>query len=150
MLIGHRFNSSVSRRPRLRFGSRFCRIIGLLGPFEDRRRDSDEQRTAADEAGVDILPEYRQRVFAISVVATGASIVHGAGCIPLYSSAWSDTPSQGLAANLGLIMYGTYLHISKRRTGVGASAVWMPSYAVMPPSMTSSEPVTYLDSSDAR
>ncbi|MFP6650754.1 MAG: hypothetical protein VCA17_00810 [Dehalococcoidia bacterium] len=75
---------------------------------------SVRKSAVADEAGVETLPEYRQRGFAISVVGTWASIVHGAGRIRLYSTAWSNTASQGLAAKLGLIMYGTDLHISKR------------------------------------
>ena len=56
---------------------------------------SVRKSAVADEAGVETLPEYRQRGIAISVVGTWASIVHGVGRIRLYSKAWSIARPRG-------------------------------------------------------
>ena len=72
----------------------------------------------ADEAGVETLPEYRQRSLGASVVATWASLVREAGRMPLYTTSWSNTASQGLAAKLRLTLFGSDLHISERKASL--------------------------------
>ena len=65
----------------------------------------------ADEAGVDTHPDFRGHGFAGQVVAAWATAVHDLGRVPFYSTSWQNTASQAVARKLGLVHFGTDLHI---------------------------------------
>ena len=71
----------------------------------------------AAEAGVETLPVYRRRGLGAQVVAKWASLMRESGRMPLYSTSWENTASRGLAEKLGLVQYGTDLHLSERQAG---------------------------------
>jgi RimJ/RimL family protein N-acetyltransferase len=60
----------------------------------------------AAEAGVETLAPYQRRGYAAAVVAAWAGAVRALGCLPLYSTSWDNLASQGVAASLGLVLYG--------------------------------------------
>jgi predicted GNAT family acetyltransferase len=66
----------------------------------------------AHEAGVETVLEFRRRGFAAEVVASWAGAVRAAGVTPLYSTSWTNTPSQAVARKLGLICFGSDLHLT--------------------------------------
>ena len=66
----------------------------------------------AHEAGVDTHVDFRGRGFAPHAVAAWARAVREANRLPLYSTSWKNTASQAVAAKLGLVRYGTTLHIT--------------------------------------
>ena len=66
----------------------------------------------AREAGVETAPGFRGRGHAARVVAAWAVAVRRLGAIPLYSTSWGNTASQGVARKLGLRMFGADLHIT--------------------------------------
>ncbi|HEX6625145.1 MAG TPA: GNAT family N-acetyltransferase [Pyrinomonadaceae bacterium] len=68
--------------------------------------------TAAHEAGVETLPDFRGRGYAKDVVAGWARLVHALGAVPLYSTSWENTASQAVAKKLGLTAYGADWHIT--------------------------------------
>jgi hypothetical protein len=71
------------------------------------------RRTAdAHEAGVDTAPSARGRGYAPLVVAAWAALVHGGGCMPLYSTAWGNQASRVVARKLGLVQFGNDLHLT--------------------------------------
>lgn len=65
----------------------------------------------AHEAGVETLPAFRREGYATDVVAAWAATVRDAGCIPLYSTSWDNTASQGAAAKSSLVQYGADFYI---------------------------------------
>jgi len=67
---------------------------------------------AAHEAGVETAPEFRGRGYARQTVTAWASAVRRAGRIPLYSTSWRNLASQSLAQKLGLVQFGSDLHVS--------------------------------------
>ena len=64
------------------------------------------------EAGVDTHPEFRGRGFAPRVVSAWARAVRAIDRIPLYSTSWNNTASRAVAAKLGLMRFGTDIHIT--------------------------------------
>jgi hypothetical protein len=66
----------------------------------------------AHAAGVETLPEYRRQGFARDAVAGWARAVGGLEAMPLYSTSWSNRASRGLAASLGLSMFGSEFHVT--------------------------------------
>jgi RimJ/RimL family protein N-acetyltransferase len=68
--------------------------------------------TAAHEAGVETHEAFRGRGYAARIVSAWARAVRDLGPIPLYSTSWQNTASQAVAAKLGLVRYGTDLHIT--------------------------------------
>ena len=64
----------------------------------------------AAEAGVETLPGFRGRGLASRATAAWARAVRAEGLLPLYSTEWGNRASRGVAARLGLILYGVDLH----------------------------------------
>jgi hypothetical protein len=67
---------------------------------------------AADEAGVETAAAFRGYGYAGAAVAAWAGAVRALGRIPLYSTSWDNAGSQAVARKLGLLRYGTDLHIT--------------------------------------
>ncbi len=66
----------------------------------------------AVEAGLETLPAYRGRGYAIAAVQGWAAAVCAEGRIPLYSTSWANEASQGVARKLGLTIYASDFHIT--------------------------------------
>jgi hypothetical protein len=60
----------------------------------------------AAEAGVETVEAFRGQGYASAAVARWASTVRRQGLIPLYSTWWENTASQGVARKLGMVRYG--------------------------------------------
>jgi hypothetical protein len=67
---------------------------------------------AAHEAGVDTHPRFRGRGLAGRVTAAWAARVRDSGAVPLYSTSWENEASRSVATRLGLIHYGSTVHIT--------------------------------------
>jgi RimJ/RimL family protein N-acetyltransferase len=78
--------------------------VSVCGSVRDHPR--------AHEAGVDTAPEFRGHGYAVHAVAAWAEAVRQLGRIPLYSTSWQNVASQAVARKLGLVRYGTDLHIT--------------------------------------
>ena len=68
--------------------------------------------TAAHEAGVGTLPDFRGRGYAADVTAGWARLVRDAGAAPLYSTSWKNTASQSVAKRLRLVQYAADFHVT--------------------------------------
>ena len=60
----------------------------------------------AGEAGVETAAAYRGRGLATAVTARWADEVRAQRRVPLYSTAWTNLASRGVARRLGLVMIG--------------------------------------------
>lgn len=69
--------------------------------FSARRTD------AAAEAGLETAVPFRRRGYGVRVTAAWAHAVRAGGRTPLYSTAWSNHASRGVARRLGLILYAS-------------------------------------------
>jgi RimJ/RimL family protein N-acetyltransferase len=66
----------------------------------------------AHEAGVDTNRDFRRRGYAARAVTAWAKAVRELNRVPLYSTSWQNEASRALAAKLGLIQFGSDLHIT--------------------------------------
>ncbi len=66
---------------------------------------------AACEVGVDTAPAWRGHGFAGQVASAWAREMRGRGVVPLYSTGWDNAASRAVARKLGLIPYGSDLHL---------------------------------------
>jgi len=66
----------------------------------------------AHEAGVDTSRNFRRRGHGARAVSAWARAVRDMDRIPLYSTSWADEASRALAKKLGLIQFGSDLHIT--------------------------------------
>lgn len=66
----------------------------------------------AAEAGVETLPEFRGRGLATAAVACWARAVQHAGKLALYSTAWENEASQGVARRLSARIYAENWHVT--------------------------------------
>ena len=60
----------------------------------------------AAEAGVETMEAFRGQGYASAAVAGWAFVVRQRGLIPLYSTAWENVASQGVARKLRMVLYG--------------------------------------------
>ncbi len=85
-----------------------------VGALEDGRVVSvccvARRSARAAEAGVETLPGFRGRGLAARATAAWGRAVADLGLLPLYSTEWRNRSSRGVAARLGLILYGVDLH----------------------------------------
>lgn len=66
---------------------------------------------AASEVGVQTAPAWRGHGFAAQVVAGWAREMQRRAVVPLYSTGWDNAASRAVARKLGLICYGSDLHL---------------------------------------
>ncbi len=72
---------------------------------------SSRRTATACEAGLEVLPNYRRRGYALRVTAAWALAVRADGRLPLYSTEWENVASRGVARGLGLTLYGDDLDL---------------------------------------
>ena len=63
------------------------------------------------EAGLETMPDFRGRGYALEVVAAWADAIYEMKRIPIYSTSWNNTSSQSVAKKLGCELYGVDLSI---------------------------------------
>jgi hypothetical protein len=66
----------------------------------------------ACEAGVDTAPVARGSGYAARVVSAWARAIRASGKTPLYSTSWRNEASRSVARKLGLLQFGSDLHIT--------------------------------------
>lgn len=66
----------------------------------------------AHEAGVETVPSYRGRGYAAKVATAWARAVRDMARVPLYSTSWRNAASRAVARKLGLIHFGSDMHIT--------------------------------------
>lgn len=75
----------------------------------------------AHEAGIETLPQYRGRGYALSVLAAWAEAVRETGGLPLYSTFRSNIASQEVARKAGLEKFAEGFHIAPDIAGVSSA-----------------------------
>jgi predicted GNAT family acetyltransferase len=73
---------------------------------------SVRETAEAFEAGVETVAAHRRRGYAPRAVTAWAREVRAMGRVPLYSTSWQNEASRAVARTLGLIHFGTDLHIA--------------------------------------
>jgi predicted GNAT family acetyltransferase len=73
---------------------------------------SVRETAEAFEAGVETVAAHRRRGYAPRAVTAWAREVRAMGRVPLYSTSWQNEASRAVARALGLIHFGTDLHIA--------------------------------------
>jgi RimJ/RimL family protein N-acetyltransferase len=68
--------------------------------------------SAAHEAGVETLREFRGRGLASDACVGWAYLVQKLGCRPLYSTSYDNIASQNVARKMGLRRYGATFHVT--------------------------------------
>lgn len=68
--------------------------------------------TRAHEAGVETAPACRGRGLAGRAAAAWARAVRAENREPLYSTSWTNTASRAVARKLGLVLFGSDLHLT--------------------------------------
>ncbi|MFN2201122.1 MAG: GNAT family N-acetyltransferase [Caldilineaceae bacterium] len=68
--------------------------------------------TAAHEAGIETLPKFRGKGYAVAAALGWSAAVAKIGCLPLYSTSWENSASQRVAAKAASVQYGVTLHIT--------------------------------------
>jgi hypothetical protein len=66
----------------------------------------------AHEAGVETAPPHRGRGYALAAARGWARAVRALNIIPLYSTSWTNEASRSVARKLGLIQFGSDLHVT--------------------------------------
>ncbi|WP_409295554.1 GNAT family N-acetyltransferase [Peribacillus sp. SCS-26] len=66
----------------------------------------------AAEAGVETLPGYQGKGYAVNCAGAWGMEIRKEKRIPLYSTSWDNLPSQKIAAKLRLHQYGVDLHVT--------------------------------------
>jgi hypothetical protein len=66
----------------------------------------------AHEAGVETAEPFRRHGYAAAAVSVWANAVRAVGRIPLYSTSTENVASRALADSLGLVRFGSDLHIT--------------------------------------
>ena len=73
---------------------------------------SGRRTPQAHEAAVETAAAFRGRGYGAQVVTKWAQAVAESGQIPLYSTSWENVASRALAEKLGLIHYGSDMHLA--------------------------------------
>jgi hypothetical protein len=73
---------------------------------------SVRQTADAYEAGVETSAEHRGHGYAAQVATAWAAAVRDLGRVPLYSTSWTNTASRSVARRLGLLHFGSDLHLT--------------------------------------
>ncbi|HET9514194.1 MAG TPA: GNAT family N-acetyltransferase [Gemmatimonadales bacterium] len=66
----------------------------------------------AHEAGVETHPGFRRQGHAAQAVTAWIRIVRELDCHPLYSTSWDNRASRAVAQKLGLVQFGSDLHLT--------------------------------------
>lgn len=72
---------------------------------------SARSSSAAAEAGVETVEDYRSQGYGSMAVVGWAAALRQGGRVPLYSTHWENVASRALAGRLGLIWYAEDLHV---------------------------------------
>jgi len=87
------------------------RAVVRAGELELSSCESARLTPRVAEAGVETHPDHRRRGLATCVVAAWACAIRASGRLPLYSTAWSNGGSRGVARKLGARLYGEDFHL---------------------------------------